>query len=358
MATPTTTFPFQSMTSTVSQTASATASCITATPGKHGYVPPEACNAQWNYDPSFGAAIAFAILFGITATINVVQAFYYKKMKLCWPLLMGALWEFASFVLRAPGTLNQQNSVFPYSSSVLVLLAPMWINAFLYMVMGRMIYFFVPEQNILGVKAIKIAKIFVWLDVASFITQVAGGTMISPGSSNMMLGIHIYMGGIGFQEICIIGFMSIAIKFHLKMLEEGRNRKLDDRPRNWQPLMYVMYVCLVLITIRIIFRLVEFAAGMDPTKNPIPFHEAYFLVLDCVPMLICCLLVNCVHPGRILVGENSEFPKSISRKEKASQKLLAKEERRTARYGSPSPPPLPRRPSNTAYAPYGGYEMV
>lgn len=41
----------------------------------------------------------------------------------------------------------------------------MWINAFVYMVMGRMIYFFVPNQEIWGVKAIKIAKIFVWLDI-------------------------------------------------------------------------------------------------------------------------------------------------------------------------------------------------
>jgi hypothetical protein len=40
-----------------------------------------------------------------------------------------------------------------------------WINAFVYMVMGRMIYFYIPDQQIYGIKAIKLAKIFVWLDV-------------------------------------------------------------------------------------------------------------------------------------------------------------------------------------------------
>lgn len=58
-----------------------------------------------------------------------------------------------------------------------------------------MIYFFVPEQKIFGIRGIKLAKIFVWLDVLSFLTQVGGGIMISPGGSykTLMLGIHIYM---------------------------------------------------------------------------------------------------------------------------------------------------------------------
>lgn len=87
---------------------------------------------------------------------------------------MGSAWEFASFALRVAGTKNQQSTPIAFVSQILVLLAPMWVNAFDYMVMGRMIYFFVPEQKVWGIKGIKIAKIFVWLDVLSFFTQVAG----------------------------------------------------------------------------------------------------------------------------------------------------------------------------------------
>ena len=78
---------------------------------------------------------------------------------------MGVSWEFAAFIIRAMGTRKQQSEVYPTVSTILILLAPMWVNAFVYMVMGRMIYFFVPDQQIWGVKAIKIAKIFVWLDI-------------------------------------------------------------------------------------------------------------------------------------------------------------------------------------------------
>src|ERR1700760_234623 len=66
--------------STISASASTTtATCTTATPGKNGYVPPDACNSYWNYDPSFGASIFMAVLFGILSLAHIVQAIVYKK---------------------------------------------------------------------------------------------------------------------------------------------------------------------------------------------------------------------------------------------------------------------------------------
>lgn len=84
---------------------------------------------------------------------------------------MGTSWELASFAIRSAGTKMQQNVALATVSQILVLLAPIWVNAFIYMVLGRMIYFFVPEQKIWGIRGIQIAKIFVWLDVLSFLTQ-------------------------------------------------------------------------------------------------------------------------------------------------------------------------------------------
>lgn len=158
-----------------SATASSTTSCISGiTPDKYGYVPEYACNANYNYYPSFTAAIIFSLLFGITTLLHITQAFHHKKLRLCWVVSMGAAWEFASFSLRAASTRKQQSVPLAFVSQILVLLAPMWVNAFVYMCLGRMIYFLHPEQKVWGVKGIKIAKIFVWLDVLSFLTQVGG----------------------------------------------------------------------------------------------------------------------------------------------------------------------------------------
>jgi signal transduction histidine kinase len=244
---------------------------------------------------------------------------------------MGALWELLSFALRSAGTLNQQSIPLAFASQILVLLAPMWVNAFIYMVMGRMIYFFIPAKSIFHIKGIKIAKIFVWLDVLSFLTQVGGGVMISPGNSpsTLMMGIHIYMGGIGFQEFCILIFTAIAVKFFLEMRAlSAKNQILDVKPDTWRNLLFVLFAVLALITVRIIYRLVEFAAGLDPEKNKLPYHEAYFMVLDALPMVIGIVLLNIVHPGQVLQGEGSEFPKGPSRKEKKEAKRVKKEEKK------------------------------
>jgi hypothetical protein len=304
------------------------------TPDKNGYVPEWACNSNYNYYPSFAAALIFTILFGITTLLHIYQAFSHKKLRLCWTLIMGTGWEFASFIIRTLGTKNQQNIAFATISQILVLLAPMWVNAFDYMLLGRMVYFFVPEQRIWRIKGIKIAKIFVWLDILSFLTQLGGGVLITPGNSEstQMMGIHLYMGGIGLQQFCILVFTSIAVKFHLVMKQQEREHViLDGKPRNWRMLHYVLYASLALISTRIIFRLVEFASGLDPSKNPIPYHEAYFMCLDALPMFIAIALMNIVHPGRVLQGEGSEFPKGPTRKEKKAAKKARKEATRAAK---------------------------
>ncbi|KAG9228548.1 RTA1 like protein-domain-containing protein [Amylocarpus encephaloides] len=325
---------------TATATSSATPSCISVTPDKNGYVPEYACDSNYPYYPSFGAAIFFAVAFGISLTIHLTQAFVHKKWKVCWVMIMGVAWEFTSFAIRSYGTKHQQNTPIATVSNILFLLAPMWINAFVYMVLGRMIYFFIPEQQLWGIKGIKIAKIFVWLDVASFLTQVGGGVLITPGQDAKVLqiGINIYMGGVGFQQACILVFTAIAVKFvfsmkHLERTGIVGGQILDGRPSNWRALLYTLFGTLVFISIRIIFRLVEFAGGNEPDKNPIPFHEGYIYGLDATPILLCAILLNFIHPGRILRGENSEFPKAPTRKEKKQLKRENKEAKRAIKMG-------------------------
>jgi hypothetical protein len=75
MATSTTTTSFTN--STVS---SVIPSCTTAVPGKYGHVPADACNAEWNFSPNFAAAVAFAVLFGMSAVAHAVQGVLFKKV--------------------------------------------------------------------------------------------------------------------------------------------------------------------------------------------------------------------------------------------------------------------------------------
>jgi hypothetical protein len=62
--------------------------------------------------------------------------------------------------------------------------------------------------------------------------------------------LHIYMIGVGVQQIFILLFFCFAIKFHRIVLRNGR----ESNPRNLQSpltLLYILYVVLTLITVSI-----------------------------------------------------------------------------------------------------------
>lgn len=62
---------------------------------------------------------------------------------------------------------------------------------------------------------------------------------------------------------------------------------------------------------RIIFRLCEYSQGL---KSTIPLHEAYQYCLDSLPMLIALVLLNVVHPGKLMPGQDSDMPSRKQRK--------------------------------------------
>ena len=119
---------------------------------------------------------------------------------------------------------------------------------------------------------------------------------------------------IGVQQFFIILFAVLAVRFH---------HKLRAQPPSWPiarafRLLYVLYAVLVLITIRIIKNLAEYANGLD---SEMPKHEAYLYALDSTPMLIALVLFNIIHPGSVMPGRESDLP---SRKERKRMRKEAK----------------------------------
>ena len=94
-----------------------------ATPASHGYVPAEACNALWQYSPSFATAIIFSVLFGALTIAHLAQALVYRN-GFCWVVIMAAFWETGAYVCRALGAKDQQSSGIATVAQILVLVAP------------------------------------------------------------------------------------------------------------------------------------------------------------------------------------------------------------------------------------------
>ncbi|RMJ03392.1 hypothetical protein CDV36_015077 [Fusarium kuroshium] len=314
--------------STVSS--SAMASCTTAVPDKYGHVPIDACNSNYFFDPSFAANLAFCVLFGMTTLAHITQAIIFKK-RFCWVVIMGAIWETIGFTFKTMGSRAQQNFQYLLWGQLFFLLAPLWLNAFVYMAVARMIYFRMPDRKLLGIRAIRMTVIFVWIDVILFLVQGGGGSMLSndgDGDANIIrIGQKIYMAGVGVQLGIIVIFSGLTAFFYYKLREiEGR----DIGRMKW--LILTMLLVLILIIIRIVYRLVEFGPGVDE-NNKLLTHEGYPLGLDAFPILFALVLLNVMHPGFVLRGPDSEFP-HLSRKEKKAlkqQKKREKEQKKAAK---------------------------
>ncbi|KAF1834463.1 hypothetical protein BDW02DRAFT_639283 [Decorospora gaudefroyi] len=282
-----------------------------ATPDPNGYVPADACNALWVYFPNFAAAVAFSILFGMLTIAHVGQAILYRN-GFCWVIIMAALWETGAYAFRALGSKDQQSSGIALVAQILVLVAPIWVNAFAYMVFARIVHFYSPTRKVWFFSPSILALIFVTLDIISFVVQLVGGGMAGPGASaeSQKKGLNIYMGGIGMQEGFIVLFMGLVIKFHRDQLQAERVGRLTaDKMAGWKWLIWALYGCLLAITIRIIYRLAEFSAGLG-ASNPLPSNEPLLYVLESTPMWLAMLVWNIVHPGRFIHGEDAKMPPS------------------------------------------------
>lgn len=86
---------------------------------------------MWDFCPNTGAAYFFCVLFALTLLTHIGQGIYYRKwytMVIC----MSALWQFLAYVFRVL-SIQHPASFGAYAGwFVLLLVAPVWTNAFVY----------------------------------------------------------------------------------------------------------------------------------------------------------------------------------------------------------------------------------
>ncbi|KAK0761977.1 hypothetical protein N5P37_004777 [Trichoderma harzianum] len=262
---------------------------------------------MWQFSPSLGASILFLVLFFLTTAVHLGQAIYYKQ-KYCWVIIMSGIWQVLTYIFRTISI--QQPHSFNYYAAwfVLILVAPLWTNAFVYMVFGRMVWNYTDDRRVWRVKAQHFGFVFVLLDIVSFVIQVYGAaraTAKDAPTDKVLQGLHIYMAGVGIQQLFILIFCLFALRLLFRVRKESNEKAKSTKLSPAMLPLYTQFVVLALISLRIIFRICEYAQGLDST---IPLHEAYQYVLDSLPMLLALVAFNAVHPGRIMSDSKSDLP--------------------------------------------------
>lgn len=156
--------------------------------------------------------------------------------------------------------------------SSLIVLAPIFYAASIYMVLGRVISSVHGDRFSL-VRPTKLTKLFVWGDIITLNIQ-GNGAGLAAGNDHQKVGQIIVIVGLFFHLVMFGAFIYAAGIFHVRMNKRSRRDPLvstgvrmrqHDISSNlpWRRCLRMLYACSALIIARLIFRIVEYIMGID-----------------------------------------------------------------------------------------------
>lgn len=202
-------------------------------------------DTMWNFCPNIGASALFLVLFILTTAAHLFQAIRYRKAY-CWVIVMSGVWQVFTYIFRT-ASIKAPDSFGMYAAwFVLILVAPLWTNAFTYMVFGRLVWNETADRKVWGLKAVWFGAVFVVLDIIAFIIQVYGAAQASSQNANpdvILTGLHVYMAGVGIQLLFILICGCFSIKLFAIMWTTG--------DKNSPPLLliYTQFSVMILIIV-------------------------------------------------------------------------------------------------------------
>ncbi|KAL4928055.1 RTA1 domain-containing protein [Aspergillus undulatus] len=256
----------------------------------------------YQYNPSEGAAIPFAALFGLTTLIHIWQTARARTWYLI-PFIIGGVFEAIGYLCRfISATETPDWTMMPYvGQSVLILLGPTLFAASIYMLLGRIIRS-LNASSLSPIRPTWLTKVFVTGDVLSFLLQSGGGGMQASAkdAEKADMGEKMILGGL-FVQILFFGvFMVVSMIFHRRMLSTPMHHMGINLP--WSRYLKILYAVSALIMIRSVFRVAEYIQGKD---GYLQSKEVFIYVLDAALMLGCCVILNIWHPSNIVSGRTA-----------------------------------------------------
>ncbi|KAL3469570.1 RTA1-domain-containing protein [Aspergillus californicus] len=252
----------------------------------------------YRYDPSVGAAVVFTLLFILATGIHTYQL----ALTRTWffiSFVVGGYFETIGYIARAvSGNEAPDFSLNPYIiQTLLLLLAPALYAASIYMELGRIVLMTDGEAHC-WVRRTWLTKIFLLGDIISFAMQGAGGGLMASSPESLTTGENIIIAGLVIQLLFFSLFVYTSIKFHLGS-RNSPSRKALHSQAPWERHIYALYAGSLLIFVRCLFRLVEYAQG---NGGYLVSHEVFLYVFDGLLMLATMGVFAWVHPSEIAVA--------------------------------------------------------
>jgi hypothetical protein len=137
-------------------------------------------------------------------------------------------------------------------SQSLIVLAPLLIAAGNYLLLGRLILAVLPNDNqkLFGIPPTKITKIFVGIDIVSFIIQASGAGIASSNSwegSTKEVGVNVLIAGLATQLATVTVFLFLLWIFSQRAYF-GPHKREDAFP-GWERAFEAAAISTTLITV-------------------------------------------------------------------------------------------------------------
>jgi hypothetical protein len=135
---------------------------------------------MWDFCPSEAASYIMLVCFILATCTHAIQTVIYRK-PYCWVIVVSGLLQALAYLLRILSIQIQPVLDFMMAGSFLYWyvekpieqdtitkveeIAPIWTNAFVYMVLGRMVWNFTKDGKIMGLASWRLGQMFVILDL-------------------------------------------------------------------------------------------------------------------------------------------------------------------------------------------------
>ncbi|KAJ5931023.1 RTA1 like protein-domain-containing protein [Penicillium verhagenii] len=217
-------------------------------------------NLYKHYVPSGIAATVVAILFLILTVAHVWKVLTTKRW-FALTIIAGGLFEFIGLAARAYSSRHLSDKGPFIIQVLLILLAPIIFSATIYMFLSRLINASKhPQLSLIRVRLLTVT--FVGGDIFCFLVQAAGGGTIVNATTPAKIksGQNLVLGGIALQVILFCFFAVTAAVFHVRISKRRFDRILTPG-LHLNAMLFSLYLCSALITVRNIYRLIEYAGG-------------------------------------------------------------------------------------------------
>lgn len=200
--------------------------------------------------------------------------------------------------MREVGAYHQDNLTYLIVSVVLIMSGPPVYALINYFILSRILYY-IPY--LAPMHPGRVATTFVGLDAVCEILIGQGAWRMANSSMTQkqrQLGANLVTASLSLQAALFGAFGLLAAQFHY------RANKAKVLSKDLRIVLYVLYVSASIVTIRCIYRLVEYIEGWDST---IYKNEVYFWIFEAIIMWLNTILLNFYHPGKRLPRSNSVF---------------------------------------------------